>query len=283
MKILLQTTIPFTENDWHIGRFSALRKCLGELVQADGSQAALITARDRDPLGYPDPLLSALDRSGFDQLWLFAVDTGDGLTQEDCEGISKFRRRGGSVLVTRDHSDLGSSLCSLGGVGAAHYFHSRNLDPDLARHSSDDLNPSISWPNYHSGRNGDVQEIAMVGPVHPVLMIPGRSDQVIRYLPAHPHEGGIGAPPEKSTTARVIATGRSAITHRVFNLAVAFDPKDETGGHWPIPAFTILPTTTGIWPPAAQASSTTLPARPLQPPPVRFTTLELMCTTSRDG
>ncbi len=28
-KILLQTTIPYTENDWHIGRFSLLRDHLG--------------------------------------------------------------------------------------------------------------------------------------------------------------------------------------------------------------------------------------------------------------
>jgi hypothetical protein len=33
-------------------------------------------------------------------------------------------------MVTRDHMDLGSSVCMLGGVGAAHYFHSRNPDPD---------------------------------------------------------------------------------------------------------------------------------------------------------
>ena len=30
-KILLQTTIPPTENDWHIGRFSLLRDYLAQL------------------------------------------------------------------------------------------------------------------------------------------------------------------------------------------------------------------------------------------------------------
>ncbi len=29
-------------------------------------------------------------------------------------------------MVTRDHMDLGSSICNLSGVGAAHHFHSRN-------------------------------------------------------------------------------------------------------------------------------------------------------------
>lgn len=227
MKILLQTTIPQIEDNWHIGRFTALQRCLAELTH-EGAPPASITARDRESSGKPDPTLSTLDRSDFDQLWLFGVDNGDGLTPEDCEGISRFRRRGGGLLVTRDHSDLGSSLCHLDGVGAAHYFHSRNSDPDASRHSPDDLNPSISWPNYHSGWNGDFQEISVAGAMHPVLLGAGGSGQAIRYLPAHPHEGGVGAPPD-DPAARVIALGRSAITHRLFNLAVAFDPPDETG------------------------------------------------------
>ena len=37
-------------------------------------------------------VLSTIDRSDFDELWLFAVDVGDGLTPEDCAAISRFRR-----------------------------------------------------------------------------------------------------------------------------------------------------------------------------------------------
>jgi hypothetical protein len=51
---------------------------------------------------------------------------------------------------------------------------------------------------------------------------------VIRYLPAHPHEGAVGAPPA-DPSARVIATGKSALTGRRFNIAVAFEPS-EAGG-----------------------------------------------------
>src|SRR6202012_5452975 len=112
----------------------------------DGNPLFDVTARDRDPLGKPDAVLSALDRSDFDELWLFAVDTGDGLTAEDCTGISAFRRRGGGLMITRDHMDLGSSVCTLGGVGAAHYFHSKNPDPDTSRHAIDDRGTSyILW------------------------------------------------------------------------------------------------------------------------------------------
>jgi hypothetical protein len=68
-----------------------------------------------------DYLLSSLDVTDFDELWLFAVDMGNGLSVADCEGITRFRQRGGGILTTRDHQDLGSSLCTLGGVGPAHF------------------------------------------------------------------------------------------------------------------------------------------------------------------
>jgi hypothetical protein len=229
LKILLQSTIEPAVDDWHIGRFSLLRQYLSGLRAAEGTPLFVVEARNRAPTGRPDPVLSDLDNSDFDELWLFAVDVGDGLTSEDCEGISRFRRRGGGLLVTRDHNDLGSSVCNLGGVGAAHYFHSKNADPDPSRWVIDDpYNPGISWPNYHSGSNGDYQEIRAAGEPHVLLSDPTVADGFIHYLPAHPHEGGVGSPPEDST-ARVIATGRSSLTGRQFNLIVAFEPSAAGG------------------------------------------------------
>jgi hypothetical protein len=228
-KILLQTTIPFAANDWHIGRFSLLSAYLAGLRDREGNPLFAVTSRDRDPLGRPDTILSSLHQSDFDQLWLFAVDVGDGLTAQDCEGISQFRRRGGGLMVTRDHMDLGSSVCALGGVGAAHHFHSKNLDPDPARHRIDDcFTTGISWPNYHSGANGDYQEIRVVGTPHPVLRDPAAPGGVIRFLPAHPHEGAVGKP-AGDDTARVIATGASRVTAATFNIAVAFE-RSAAGG-----------------------------------------------------
>lgn len=229
IRILLQTTIPTNEDDWHIGRFSMLRDTLAGLRDSDGAALTRVTARDRDSATGPDPVLSTLDESDYDQLWLFAVDTGGGLDAEDCAAISRFRKKGGGLMVTRDHMDLGASVCSLGGVGAAHYFHSRNPEPDPDRHCIDDSEtPSISWPNYHSGANGDFQGIEIVGNLHPVLIDPEARDGVLRYLPAHPHEGAVGAPPG-DPSARVIATGKSAVTGRRFNIAVAFEPSKDGG------------------------------------------------------
>src|SRR5690606_40846224 len=46
---------------------------------------------------------------------------------------------------------------------------------------------------------------------------------LIRRLPAHPHEGAVGAPADEPS-ARVIATGLSKATGKRFNIAVAFEP-----------------------------------------------------------
>jgi hypothetical protein len=229
VRILLQTTIPPTEDDWHIGRFALLRDHLAGLRGDDGTPLFDVVARDRDPPGAPDSVLSTLDRSDFGQLWLFAVDTGDGLTTDDCAAISRFRRAGGGLMVTRDHMDLGCSVCSLGGVGKAHYFHSHQPDPDATRHAIDDRETSyILWPNYHSGANGDFQRLTVEGALHPLLIDPDSDDGTLQFLPAHPHEGGIGAPPDEPT-ARVIATGQSRVSGQRFNLAVAFEPSAEGG------------------------------------------------------
>ncbi|GAA0263410.1 hypothetical protein [Rhodanobacter caeni] len=227
--LLLQTTIEGDPDDWHIGRFGLLAEYLAGLRDESGQAAFRVIARNRDPRGRPDPVLSRLDASDFQQLWLLAVDVGDGLSEEDCAAIGRFRRKGGALLVARDHMDLGSSVCTLAGVGAAHHFHTRNLDPDASRHCIDDCDTTdISWPNYHSGANGDYQRVRPVSEPHAVLRDPQSKSGVIRYLPAHPHEGAIGAPAD-DPSSRVILQGTSATTGRDFNLAVAFEGWAEGG------------------------------------------------------
>jgi hypothetical protein len=232
IRILLQTTIARAEDDWSVARFSLLGAHLASLEGEDGRRLCEVTARDRerDAAGN-DPVLSALDRSDFDELWLFAVDAGDGLTADDCRGITRFRQRGGGLLTTRDHQDLGSSLCTLGGVGAAHFFHTQNPEPDESRRRADDpYTTNITWPNYHSGANGDFQEITPAEPVHDLLRRGDSPGRVVRFFPAHPHEGAVGVPAGERH-ARVIATGRSRVTGRPFNLAVAFERTPDADGH----------------------------------------------------
>jgi hypothetical protein len=227
IRILVQTTTPGGGDDWSVESLSLLGAHLASLRE-DGTRFD-VTARNRAP-GGDDPVLGSLDRSSFDELWLFALDTGGGLTASDCMGITRFRQRGGGILAARDHQDMGISLCTLGGIGAAHHFQSKNPEPDPARLAPDDRGtPSISWPNYHSGKNGDFHRIARVEPSHPLLRNPDSASGWIEFFPSHPHEGAVDAPPGEA--ARVVATGTSLATGRPFNLAVAFESRTDRHGN----------------------------------------------------
>jgi hypothetical protein len=231
IRILLQTTLPTLEDDWSIWRFSMLHDYLASLTDEAGNHLFEVTARDRitDTEGN-DPILTTLDRSNFDQLWLFALDVGDGLTEQDIAGIRGFRQRGGGILTTRDHQDMGCSMCGLGDLGEVHYFNSKNPDPDATRCDRDDpYTTYISWPNYHSGANGDFQKIIPIAPIHETLKNPNSPTGMIEFFPTHPHEGGIGIRPG-DPNARVIALGKSLVTGRDFNLIVAIERyQDEQG------------------------------------------------------
>jgi hypothetical protein len=227
INILLQTTIEPTENDWHIGRFSMLRDYLASLTSPEGEPLFNVTARDRDPVGAPDSVLCALDRSDFDELWLFAVDVGNGLDPEDQAAILRFRARGGGLMITRDHMDLGCSICDLGAIGAAHVFHTHNAGPTIPP-PDDTETPQIQWPNFHSGANGGTQRVEAMMPVHPVMRDAASETGTVMFLPAHPHEGAVIAP-ASAPQARVIATGQSRATGKRFNIAVAFE-RTETDG-----------------------------------------------------
>lgn len=231
IRILLQTTIPTIEDDWSIWRFSLLQQHLASLTDENGNLLFEVTARDRatDAEGN-DPILSTLGTSNFDELWLFALDTGEGLSPSDCAGIIAFHQQGKGILTTRDHQDMGLSMCSLGTIGAPHFFQSQQQEPDGSRHCRDDMETeTISWPNYHSGRNGDYQVISAIEPLHELLSHPNSPSGRIEFFPAHPHEGAVGVPKD-IPNGRVIATGKSLVSERPFNLAVAVERgKDEQG------------------------------------------------------
>ena len=65
--------------------------------------------------------------------WMSAT----GLRRPSAASIAGFHNAGGGLMLARDHMDLGSSLCGLGGVAAAHYFHTKQQPPETARHRDD--------------------------------------------------------------------------------------------------------------------------------------------------
>jgi len=227
INILLQTTIVPTADDWSIARFELLSSFLSRQQDAAGKALFAVTARDRATADGIDPVLATLHESDFDEMWLFAVDTGQGLKPPECEAICEFRRRGRGLLVTRDHMDLGTSVCNLEGVGAAHQFHTKNLDPRFPLERDDTYTMMIDWPNFHSGANGDFQQVEIVGKLHPVLVDESSPTGAVRFLPSHPHEGAVRAP--ENENARVIAAGHSKVTGRRFNLSVAFEATSGKG------------------------------------------------------
>jgi hypothetical protein len=218
-RILLKTTIAPDPDDWSIARFSLLKSDL----EAAGHS---VTARDRaeDAAGN-DPDFAALADGKWDQLWLFAVDVTAALTSADCSAIRRFLARpGAGALLTRDHQDMGSCLLNLGLVGRAHNFHSRNPEADTERQCRDDVVTGyLDWPNYHSGANGDFQQIEVLEPDHPLLA------GGLTRLPAHPHEGAVSVPAGAEGFAKVVARGRSLVTGRPFNLMVAIDRHSDDG------------------------------------------------------
>ena len=229
-KILLQTTIPYIQDDWSIERFSTPAEILSNSSNDHGNRKFGVVSRNRDNQGNADDcVLKRLDETDFDQLWLFGVDVGGGITPMECEAIARFRARGGGLLTSRDHQDLGLSFCSLAGIGDAHHFHSRNPESDPARLVVDDTETSsISYPNYHSGKNGDYQHVTVMEPVHPVMRSNVNRSGRIELLPSHPHEGA-NSIPMGVKSGRVIATGTSILTGRAFNLVLAFETDGEQG------------------------------------------------------
>jgi hypothetical protein len=217
-KILLQTTITANADDWDVTRFTLL----ADELRSAGHD---VTARNRAH-GGDDPLLSRLDQLDFDQVWLMAVDVGEGLTPSECTAIRRFRENGGGVLTARDHQDLGSCLLGLGSLGLVNQFHDASVDP--ATMCDDQDNPDISWPNYHSGANGDYQPVLVdASAVHELLRTENTASGHIEWFPAHPHEGAVSA---DLPFATVLAQGRSTSTGRRFNLAVALDGETTADG-----------------------------------------------------
>src|SRR6202045_2164088 len=193
-RILVKTTIGPVPDDWHVGRFSLLTEHLRSLKDSSGGVLYDVVARDRNenPKGDDTDLLQ-LANGAYDQLWLIGTDATGALTSGDVDNVTQFRGRGGGILLTRDHQDLGACVTRLGALGTTQYFQTANPDPEESHRCRDDLEtPSISWPNYHSGANGDLQTVVAVHPVHALMRT--ASGSAIRRLPAHPHEGSVGVP-----------------------------------------------------------------------------------------
>jgi hypothetical protein len=209
-KILIQTTAP-DNTEWHSARFQKLATAL----RAGGHD---VVSRDRTPdeTG-SDSVLSSLGNSDYDQLWLIAVDRGNGLSPDDVRGVLRFRERGGGVLSARDREDTGASLLNLGAIGLVNNFATYNRER------------SKRAGNASAGRCGPAQRIVPLEPVHDVFRSSKSPTGVVEYVPAHPHEGTISVPDDWNF-ARVIAVCDGG-THPAANVAIAIENEPGANGH----------------------------------------------------
>lgn len=205
--ILVQTTLREGEGEWQIERFSALVS----LLLAEGHT---VVARNREPgADGSDPVLSSLDTSQFDELWLFAADRGNGLAPGDVRGILHFRERGGGIFTARDQENVGVSLLNLGSVGLVNHF--RTYNRQLRRRG-------FRVTESRHGLQSEYERIVPLEPVHELLLSQRSPSGVIEYFPAHAHEAAISVPPY-APFARVIAIATDDETGRAANIAIAID------------------------------------------------------------
>lgn len=205
--ILVQTTLREGEGEWQIDRFSSLVS----LLHGDGHS---VVARNRRPRADgSDPVLSSLDTSEFDELWLFAADRGNALAPADVRGILRFRERGSGIFTSRDSENIGVSLLNLGSVGHVNHFRTYNRQ----RRRRHEFGTAFD----RAGEKSEYRRIVPLEPVHELLRSKRSPSGVIEYFPAHPQEGALSVPPH-APFARVIAMSTTT-TGDTHNLAIAIE------------------------------------------------------------
>lgn len=205
--ILVQATLREGEGEWQIERFSSLVS----LLRAEGHT---VVPRNREPgPDGSDPVLSTLDTSDFDELWLFAADRGNGLAPSDVRGILRFRERGGGIFTSRDQENIGVSLLNLGSVGRVNHFRTYNRQ---ARRRGFRMTTRGTIPPE------PYERIVPLEPVHELLRSRRSPSGIIEYFPAHAHEAAISVPPY-TPFARVIAVAADGETGGAANVAIAID------------------------------------------------------------
>jgi hypothetical protein len=178
-----------------------------------------VTARNRH-LGETDPILSTLDTLAYDQLWLFAVDIGGGLSSPDAAAIMSFRERGGGVLTARDHQDLGSCLLSLGSIGGSTTStpRTRARGPPRRPGHPDHLVAQLPLGRQRRRPAGGRDRSA---PRAAADHADGQRSH--RVVPGPPPRGRRVRTARRSAGAGDRVCGRSTVTGRRFNLAVCLD------------------------------------------------------------
>ncbi len=163
--------------------------------------------------------------SEFDQVWLFGISPGSGLSATELPVVENYMNGGGGIFGTGDHGTLGSALCSnIPRVKDMRYWENTSSDNNVnevsmtGRRRNDTNRPRVGdATSLHFDNQSDniPQTIAVRtfggGAPHPLLSISTsvRPSGMIDIMPDHPHEGE--CKPETTFTANGIAVPTQVI------------------------------------------------------------------------
>ena len=202
-RILLQTTIAEHPDDWDDRRFSLL----ADELRAAGHD---VTARNRANRGDDDPVLSRLDELDYDQLWLMAVDVGDGLTAAEARrhhAVPRERRRG----ADRSRPPGPGQLPAAGSDRSARSTTSTTRTPTRARCATTRTPRPSRGPTTTPAPTATTSRCSPTNRCTSCCAPRATASGRIEWFPAHPHEGAVSA---SVPFATVLAQGRSTATGR---------------------------------------------------------------------
>jgi hypothetical protein len=142
---------------------------------------------------------TSVNLNDFDQLWMFAIDSFAGISQNEIDAIEAYMNGGGGVFATGDHGSLGNAMCgAIPRVKDMRYWLD-NVEVSMGGYRRNDTNrpaAGAGTSRYFDNQSDDIpQNIAPWifggGMPHPLLSIKTsiRPSGVIDIMPDHPHEG----------------------------------------------------------------------------------------------
>jgi len=150
---------------------------------------------------------SSVNLDDFDQVWLFAINSGGAISQAENQAIEDYMNNGGGLFATGDHGSLGNAMC--GNIPRVKDMRYWNNYPAGASNDSNEVSMSFRRRNdtnkpqpgntiadtFNHQSDNIPQNIAVRtfgnGLPHPLLSINtnSRSSGIIDIMPDHPHEG----------------------------------------------------------------------------------------------
>ncbi|MCA0233598.1 MAG: hypothetical protein LCH91_24275 [Bacteroidetes bacterium] len=150
---------------------------------------------------------TSVNLNDFDQVWLFGINSGSGLSQSELSVVEAYMNGGGGLFATGDHGNLGSALCgNIPRVKDMRYWtdtpagasNDANEVSMSGRRRNDTNRPRLGDATslFFDNQSDNIPQTIAVrtfgsGMPHPLLSISTnvRASGIIDIMPDHPHEG----------------------------------------------------------------------------------------------